>query len=545
MMARNWHSLTGQVVGQKYRLAELIGANTGQAWFRAEDVMNGHSENLTATVQTQPFAGRVMLQELRHQQLRHILASGDLDVAGTSGRYAILENTGESLRSALQRGPLNVDEARELARDVLAALQYLHGQGLVFCGLRPECVSRGPAGWVLSDYEWVHHEGTADPSETRPLLTSSPHVPPDAFNGMVSPAWDVWSFGVLLNQALLPETTRRDRRHRHPPAPAPFDAVIRGCLNPDPSQRSTIAEISRLLDITTGAPSEAGGDLVPVRESLERPPALDVRTAPAPAVDTAPAPEQQAATPKRKSRVYGATMVETASATAVPLEQEPPPKPKPVVELPPLPRKMERHILPEPEPRRRHSLFAGLAVAALATGALLGVFQTRRAGEIVVPNPPGAAEPTKPQPAEAGAADRALAPAPAAVDPAVRRAAIQPFLNRWVATTRELNLEKHVATYAPVVEPFFKNRRAAISEVRAEKQKLFRGVSEVRKFDIRDVRVESFDPERAVVTFRKDWDLRGSRRTAGAERQRLTLGWMDGGWKIIGEQEIRIYWSRG
>ena len=67
---------------------------------------------------------------------------------------------------------------------------------------------------------------------------------------------------------------------------------------------------------------------------------------------------------------------------------------------------------------------------------------------------------------------------------------------------------------------------------------------EFRKYDIRDVRLESMDGERAVVVFRKDWDVRGRGRFAGSEQQRLTLDRESGSWQIAREEETKVYWVR-
>ena len=97
--------------------------------------------------------------------------------------------------------------------------------------------------------------------------------------------------------------------------------------------------------------------------------------------------------------------------------------------------------------------------------------------------------------------------------------------------------------YAPVMEVFYRKKKIPVSEVRREKAKLFGGLSHVRKLDMSDIRIESLGRVRAVVSFRKDWEMQGALATSGSERQRLTLGWIEGRWRISGEQEVRVYWS--
>jgi ketosteroid isomerase-like protein len=73
------------------------------------------------------------------------------------------------------------------------------------------------------------------------MLTRDSNAPPEAYMGIVSPAWDVWCLGAMLREILAPGTTAT-------PLPAPFDAIVRDSLAPNPGERIPLEEISRLLD---------------------------------------------------------------------------------------------------------------------------------------------------------------------------------------------------------------------------------------------------------------------------------------------------------
>jgi hypothetical protein len=179
-----------------------------------------------------------------------------------------------------------------------------------------------------------------------------------------------------------------------------------------------------------------------------------------------------------------------------------------------------------------------LGLLALAVGVLVAILSSR--GEIEDANPRAAefAKPPQRENVTAALPEKKLPEAPPPEDPAARKAAIFPFVLEWARSMRELDVDRHVSTYAPVVDVFFTKRAVPQSEIRAEKQKLFSGISNVRRFGVRDIRIESFRPEHAVVNFRTDWDLRGRQGSVGAERERFTLRWMDGGWRITGEQGV-------
>lgn len=121
---------------------------------------------------------------------------------------------------------------------------------------------------------------------------------------------------------------------------------------------------------------------------------------------------------------------------------------------------------------------------------------------------------------------------------------IHNFLERWRTSILKHDLEAQVDCYAPVVEVFFRKSNVPQNEIRKDKEAMFNEYPDIRLYTISDPTVESVAAENAIVTFRKEWDVRGARQFAGAERQRLTLRRLDGHWKIVGEQELQIFWVR-
>jgi hypothetical protein len=118
------------------------------------------------------------------------------------------------------------------------------------------------------------------------------------------------------------------------------------------------------------------------------------------------------------------------------------------------------------------------------------------------------------------------------------------FLDRWRSTLISGDAGAQADLYANKVDRFFTKRNVSRDEVRREKERLLGQYPEFYRYEIGDVRVESMDGNRAVVSFRKDWDARGRGRFAGSERQRLTLRRESGSWKIVGEEETKVYWVR-
>lgn len=117
-------------------------------------------------------------------------------------------------------------------------------------------------------------------------------------------------------------------------------------------------------------------------------------------------------------------------------------------------------------------------------------------------------------------------------------------LERWRASLAKGDLQTHLNTYAPRLDRFYRLRNVSRDVVRHEKERLLRIYPEVHRFEVTQMNLESLKGDKAVVTFRKDWDMRGSRRFAGAEIQRIALKRSAGSWLISGEQESRVFWVR-
>jgi hypothetical protein len=123
-------------------------------------------------------------------------------------------------------------------------------------------------------------------------------------------------------------------------------------------------------------------------------------------------------------------------------------------------------------------------------------------------------------------------------------ASVQALLSNWRDTLVNHDLDGHVNCYAPVVYVFYNRKNVSRSGVREDRERTLSTYPKIRKYNITNVKPESITPTRAVVTFDKEWDTAGKKRFAGAERGRLTLEKLNGEWKIVAEQEARVYWVK-
>jgi TonB family protein len=174
--------------------------------------------------------------ELAHPNLVRIFLSGEEgDIS-----YCVMEFADENLAQVLPERPLSVAETREMLAPALAALDHLHKQGLVHSNLKPSNIMAAGDRLKLSP-DRLRRRG--DP----PDFAASPYDPPD--RATLSPAWDVWSLGIVLIEVLT-------QRRQGPPSnlPQPFASIAHRCLQPNAEDRWTVPEIAAYLrDPAAGA----------------------------------------------------------------------------------------------------------------------------------------------------------------------------------------------------------------------------------------------------------------------------------------------------
>jgi len=127
---------------------------------------------------------------------------------------------------------------------------------------------------------------------------------------------------------------------------------------------------------------------------------------------------------------------------------------------------------------------------------------------------------------------------------AVSSASIDGLLDRWRNTVVRGDVKAQAILYAPKMEQFFRRRNVTRDVVLREKARMKELYPNVSRYDITDVQVESHKENVAVVSFRKEWDMHGERRFSGSDRQRFKLRKIAGDWKIVGEEEMVVYWVR-
>lgn len=144
---------SGQKLGN-YEILDAIGVGGMGEVYRARD--SELEREIAIKVLPEAFAGddeRVarlerearLLASLNHP---HIAAIHSLENAA-GARFLVLEVVeGETLQERIDRGPLPIDEAVDLARQIAEALEAAHGKGVIHRDLKPANIKITPDGDV-------------------------------------------------------------------------------------------------------------------------------------------------------------------------------------------------------------------------------------------------------------------------------------------------------------------------------------------------------------------------------------------------------------
>ena len=284
-----------------YRIVAPLGAGGMGEVFRATDTRLGRDvalKRLPEAFASDPerlarFEREAkLLASLQHPNIATLF--GLEDVGGE--RVLAMELVpGQDLKERLAQGPLPVDEALAVARQVAEALEEAHEHGIVHRDLKPANVKLTPDGKVkvldfglakawkdengdpvsgsaaLSESPTLAHTGTA----AGLILGTAAYMSPEQARGRaVDKRSDIWSFGVLLHEMLtgrrlfdgetvsdvLAGVLKTEVDWSGLPAATPpgVRRLLGRCLERDPKRRlRDIGEARLALESAATAPAEA------------------------------------------------------------------------------------------------------------------------------------------------------------------------------------------------------------------------------------------------------------------------------------------------
>ena len=224
-MTSTWQSLQGVVLAGRYLLEQCLGESENATLFRTSYGPDARPAVLRL-IPAGATAADVQMTLWRraagfaHPNLLPLLDSGRAESNGEPVLFAVFECPDETLQTALDEAPLATSDALEILRAVLAALNYLHSQGLVHTAVDARhvvAVGNQIKLWSDTIHPPAGHETAAD---------------------------DVASLGDLLFHVLTGHPVASSQSPDLLALPDPFRSIIENTSGKPPQRRWTLSQIA-------------------------------------------------------------------------------------------------------------------------------------------------------------------------------------------------------------------------------------------------------------------------------------------------------------
>ena len=246
-----------------YRILELAGGGGMGVVYKAEDLRLARTvalKFLPPELTRDPDAKSRFLQEARaasaldHPNICTIHEVGETD----DGQLylAMPFYDGETLRKRIERGPLPIDEAVDIAEQIARGLAKAHRGGIVHRDIKPANLMVTSDGVVkILDFGLAKLAGAAAITRTGSSVGTPAYMSPEQSRGEeVDHRTDLWSLGVVLyemvagrrpfrgehEQAILYSLLHEEPKplaELRPEAPPELERIVEGLLAKDPAQR--------------------------------------------------------------------------------------------------------------------------------------------------------------------------------------------------------------------------------------------------------------------------------------------------------------------
>jgi formylglycine-generating enzyme required for sulfatase activity len=274
---RYWQKFIGQWFGPKYLLKEFLGCGAYGAVFRADEMLADRVMQSVAIKIViadmdrldEQLAELQLSVRLRHPHLINGITCEQGDLGGDLCLGLVMELADHSLESYVQAHPqgLSVETVKTIATHLAQGLMVIHKEGIVHRDLKPANVLLVGDLWKLADFGIARSlDGkTSTQTNASQQIGTIAYMPPEAYSGKISPAWDLWSLGVMIHQLATgrhpfptqsaPELMRMvlmEEPQIDKGLSSPLQDVVASCLSKDPKHRWREDQILDVLNPKPG-----------------------------------------------------------------------------------------------------------------------------------------------------------------------------------------------------------------------------------------------------------------------------------------------------
>ncbi|MGB2885871.1 MAG: serine/threonine-protein kinase, partial [Dehalococcoidia bacterium] len=196
---------SGKVIAGKYMIMEEIGRGGMGVVYKAEDTRLKRAVALKflppELTQDEEAKKRFIQEAQATAALSHpnICTIYEIDEHQDQTFIAMEYIQGHSLRQRLEEGPLEIDEAKDLAIQVAEGIQEAHDKGIIHRDIKPANIMLTEKGQAkITDFGLAKLSWGVDLTKTSTFMGTVAYMSPEQARGeRVDHRSDIWSFGCM------------------------------------------------------------------------------------------------------------------------------------------------------------------------------------------------------------------------------------------------------------------------------------------------------------------------------------------------------------